>query len=46
MAIGMVHFIAAIDPTAIQQVLSLLIQIVIAAASIWSIFKKPKPPAV
>jgi hypothetical protein len=39
--IGMVHFMSTVDPTILQNILSLLMQIVIAAGTLWSIFKKP-----
>ena len=46
LSITTLHFIAAIDPNTLQTIANLIIQLIIGAATLWGMFKKPKPPAV
>ena len=37
--VGFIHVLASIDPTQLTQIASLIIQIVVALGTLWSIFK-------
>ena len=46
LSITALHFIASIDPNTLQTIANLLIQLIVGAATLWGMFKKPKPPAM
>ena len=46
LSLGCIHMIGVIDPNQLSNIAGLVIQIIIATATLWSMFKKPTPPTL